>query len=126
MESSPKLAGHPTRAGLRRPLPAPTIASKSKVTASVPTKALIAINDQYEPKSSIDRKWPYYHWWPKNNSWEWVQYDFEKEETISSTKVYWFDDGPFGGCRVPAEWKLEYKSGNTWKPIKAEYPVEDK
>ncbi len=106
-----------------RPLPIPTIASESKVTASIGSKALIAINDQYEPKNSIDRSCPYFHYWPKNNSWEWVQYDFEKKETISSTKVYWFDDEPFGDIRVPVEWKLEYKSGNVWVPVKTDYPI---
>ena len=102
-----------------RPLPAPTIASESKISASYPTKSLMALNDQLLPESSIDHTWPFYHWWPKNNSWEWVQYDFEKPATISSSKVYWFDDGPFGGCRIPAEWKLLYHDGNKWIPIKA-------
>lgn len=100
-----------------RPLPAPTIAAKSKITASIPTKALMAINDQYEPKSSIDREWPFYHMWPKNNSWEWLQYDFEKPEKVSYVKVYWFDDGPFGGCRIPDEWELLYMSGGKWIPV---------
>jgi uncharacterized protein len=108
-----------------KPFPAPTIASKSKISASTPTKALMAINDQYEPKNSIDRDWPFYHWWPKNNSLEWIQYDFEKEETVSSSKVYWFDDGPFGGCRIPDKWEIEYKSGISWKPVnaKSEYAI---
>lgn len=101
------------------PTPAPTIASKSIVTASTPTKALKAVNDQLIPKSSIDRRWPYYHWWPKRDSREWIQYDFEKEETISSSKVYWFDDGPFGECRIPDEWELQYRSGNRWLSVKA-------
>lgn len=102
-----------------KPLPAPTVASKSKVSASVPTKALMSVNDQYEPKNSIDRDWPFYHWWPKNNSWEWIQYSFEEETTVSSSKVYWFDDGPFGGCRIPDKWEVEYRSGSSWKPVKA-------
>jgi uncharacterized protein len=108
-----------------KPLPAPTIASKSKVSASVPTKALMSVNDQYEPKSSIDREWPFYHWWPKNNSWEWIQYDFSEAVTVSVSKVYWFDDGPFGGCRIPAAWEVDYRSGSSWKPVKAkgEYTV---
>ncbi len=106
-----------------RPLPPPSIASKSRVSASIESKALVAINDQNEPKSSIDHNWPYFHFWPKNNSWEWVQYDFESSETVSSVKVYWFDDAPFGGCRVPAEWNIEYKSGKSWKKVDAEYPV---
>jgi hypothetical protein len=108
-----------------KPLPAPTIASKSKVSASVPTKELMAVNDQYEPKNSMDRDWSFYHWWPKNNSWEWIQYTFETEATVSSSRVYWFDDGPFGGCRIPDKWEIEYRSGSSWKPVKAkgEYVV---
>ncbi|MFB6341420.1 beta-L-arabinofuranosidase domain-containing protein [Saccharicrinis sp. FJH62] len=101
-----------------RPLPAPSIASKSKLSASRPTKSLIAINDQLMPKDANDHTWPYYHWWPENNAWEWVQYDFDSEETVNKVKVYWFDDGPFGGCRIPAEWKVMYKSGKNWVPVK--------
>ncbi len=100
-----------------RPLPAPTIAGKSKVTASIPTKALMAINDQYEPKNSNDHEWPFYHLWPKNDSWEWVQYDFKKPEKVSFTKIYWFDDSPEGGCRIPDEWELLYLSAGKWKPV---------
>jgi hypothetical protein len=108
-----------------KPLPAPTIASKSKISASPPTKPLMSVNDQYEPKNSIDRDWPFYHWWPKNNSWEWIQYTFESETTVSSSKVYWFDDEPFGGCRIPEKWEIEYRSGSSWKPVKAkgEYAI---
>jgi uncharacterized protein len=102
------------------PQPAPTLANRSQVTGSVPSPAIkVALTDQYEPLHSNDHTRPYYHWWPKNNSWEWVQYDFEKEETISSSKVYWYDDGPWGGCRIPADWKLEYKQGEKWIPVKA-------
>ena len=100
-----------------RPLPAPTIASKSNITASHPSKSLVALNDQLLPENSIDHTWPFYHWWPKNNSWEWVQYDFETPATVSSSKVYWFDDGPYGGCRIPVEWKILYKSGSKWLPV---------
>jgi hypothetical protein len=85
----------------------------------------MSVNDQYEPKNSIDRDWPFYHWWPKNNSWEWIQYTFESETTVSSSKVYWFDDEPFGGCRIPEKWEIEYRSGSSWKPVKAkgEYAI---
>ncbi len=100
-----------------RPLPAPSIASNSKVSASTPTKSLIAVNDQLLPENSIDHTWPYYHWWPKNNSWEWIQYDFEEETTVSKSKVYWYDDGPFGGCRIPADWEIQYQKGEEWIPV---------
>jgi DUF1680 family protein len=104
------------------PLPAPTIAYRSKISASKKSRTLSSIADQHEPLNSNDHSYPYYHWWPDKNQWEWVQYDFEKPETISKTKVYWFDDGPDGGCRTPDEWELLYKSGSTWKPVKIKTP----
>ncbi|UII26179.1 glycoside hydrolase family 127 protein [Fulvivirga maritima] len=107
-----------------RPLPSPTIASTSKVSASRENKMLVALNDQLLPENSGDREWPYYHWWPKKGTAEWVQYDFEGTKTISSSKVYWFDDEPFGECRIPASWEMQYKTSNgDWKTIKADYPV---
>ena len=60
-----------------------------------------------------------YDWWPAKDTWEWVEYDFEKPLTISKTKVYWFDDGPDGGCRIPDEWEILYLNGNIWEPVKA-------
>jgi len=108
------------------PLPPPTIASKSKVSASYVTKALKSINDQLEPANSHDGSIPYYHWWPKKDTVEWVQYDFEKPATISKIQVYWFDDGPWGGCRIPTSWKLMYKdTDGSWKEVKAKttYPI---
>lgn len=100
------------------PLPAPTIAFRSRIKASKVTRALSALNDQKEPANSNDRSVRYYHWWPDKDSWQYVEYDFEKPETVSGTKVYWFDDRPDGGCRIPDEWEIQYKSGNTWKPVK--------
>ena len=106
-----------------RPLPYPTIASTSKVSGSKDSKMIVSVNDLLLPENSGDRNWPIYHWWPSKDSWEWIQYDFESTKTISSSKVYWFDDRPFGGCRIPQEWVLEYKSGNQWKTVDATYPV---
>ena len=34
------------------------------------------LNEQYEPTDSNDHTAIYFHWWPKKNSTEWVQYDF--------------------------------------------------
>lgn len=107
----------PTSEKSARPLPAPTIAFRSKVTASKMTSSLLSVKDQYEPSNSNDHSWTYYHWWPDKDRWEWVQYDFEKPETISKTKIYWFDDAPDGGCRIPDQWELLYKYGNAWKPV---------
>lgn len=108
-----------------QPLPAPTVASASRISASHQKLTLKALNDQMEPKSSNDHSIMFYHWWPKKDTIQWVQYDFEKSETISSSKVYWFDDGPFGGCRIPAGWRLLYKKGEAWIPVntKKPYPI---
>jgi DUF1680 family protein len=101
-----------------RPLPAPTIASKSKVEASIQSGSLKFISDQYEPSGSSDASAPYFHWWPRKNTSEWVIYEFDKPYTVSSSKVYWFDDGPWGGCRIPASWKILYKSSDgKWVPV---------
>ena len=100
------------------PLPAPTLAFRSKVRASKITRDLRAVNDQIEPANSNDQSVSYYHWWPDKDKWEWVEYDFDKPETISKTKVYWFDDGPAGGCRIPDDWEILYLSGNEWQLVK--------
>ena len=104
-----------------RPKPAPTIASKSKASASLRNpRMLTALGDQYDPQHSADNSATYLHWWPKNKSLEWVQYDFDQAHTVSQSQVYWFDDGPFGGCRIPASWKLLYKKADgSWEPVKA-------
>jgi len=99
-----------------RPLPAPTIAYTSAVTASEKRRA-DAINDQLEPKNSIDHTIPFLHWWPRKGTLEWVQYDFKKDETVSRTDVYWFDDTGIGECRLPKSWRLFYKEGDAWKPV---------
>jgi DUF1680 family protein len=101
-----------------RPKPAPTIAATSKVVSSSRnTRSYMALNDQIEPMNSADQNNTYLHWWPKNNSTEFVQYNFEKEATVSESEVYWYDDGPFGGCRIPVSWKIYYKKGEDWVPV---------
>jgi uncharacterized protein len=105
-----------------QPAPAPSIASTSKISASLKTKAIIALNDQMEPQNSNDHSISYYHWWPLKDSVQWVQYDFESAKKISSSKVYWFDDAPNGECRIPAGWKLLYKKGDQWLPVETTKP----
>lgn len=101
-----------------RPVMPPTIASKAKITASHMAKSISAINDGLTPKDENDRTAPYYHWWPQEGTTEWIAYEFEQPEEISSTTIYWYDDAPWGGCRIPQSWKIYYKdaSGN-WQPV---------
>jgi hypothetical protein len=48
-----------------------------------------------------------------------VEYAFEKPATVSECRVYWFDDTGRGEVRVPAWWRLLYRDGNEWKPVRA-------
>lgn len=108
----------PQQLSAARPTMPPSLASKSKIEASHPTKSITAINDRLLPKDENDRSIPYFHWWPNKNTTEWITYTFPKATTISSSTVYWFDDGPWGGCRVPESWKLLYQDNSgQWKPI---------
>jgi hypothetical protein len=53
---------------------------------------------------------------------EWVELTFAKPSTVSSSDVYWFDDTGRGGVRVPATWRLLYKSGDKWVPVDTSSP----
>ncbi|HBB93078.1 MAG TPA: six-hairpin glycosidase, partial [Bacteroidales bacterium] len=103
------------------PLPAPTIASRAKVTVSAECKgAPETVNDQQCPAKSSSAEFGHIHWWPKKATNEWVQYDFAKAEAVSVIDVFWFDDEDLNaGCRVPKSWKLLVKKGNRWVPVKA-------
>jgi hypothetical protein len=104
-------------------LPArPTVASRSRVSVSSKGTNPRAINDQFEPASSNDSENSFFHWWPRKGSLEWVEYAFDAPTTVSHAEVYWFDDTGTGECRMPASWKLFYKDGDEWKPVKTDDP----
>lgn len=108
----------PSDLSATRPAMPPTVASESKVSASHNVKSISAINDGLLPKDENDRSIPYYHWWPKEGTTEWISYDFGSPKSVSSSTVYWFDDAPWGGCRVPEWWKVYYKNAsNEWTPV---------
>ncbi len=107
------------------PILPPTIASESKVSASYIHDQILAVNDQISPRNSNDHEIPRLTFWDHKGTTEWVQYDFNEETTISNIHIYWFDDGPDGGCRVPETWKILYLKNGKWKEISkhGEYPV---
>ena len=104
------------------PAPAPTLVHGSAITASLQARTFRAIKDQQWPEHSADRKASYIHWWPKKATTEWVQFDFESSAEVSRVSLYWFDDGPEGGCRIPRGWEVQYRSGNDWLPVSALTP----
>lgn len=108
------------------PTPLPTIASESKVSASHIHDRISALNDQVLPKNSNDHEIPRFTFWNHKGTKEWVQYEFKEPVSIAYMHIYWFDDGPEGGCRVPESWKAYYRSDREWKEVKknGDYPVE--
>lgn len=96
----------------------PTLASQSKVDASSREGALSSISDGLVPQDENDRSIPYYHWWPKQGTTEWISYEFPTEKEVGSATVYWYDDGPWGGCRVPKAWRMYYRdAAGDWQPV---------
>ena len=109
-----------------RPTPWPTVATTSTVTVSGKSRRNPKmINDGEEPASSSDSA-SYFDWWPAKGTSEWVEYAFRKPAAVSEVEVYWFDDTGSGEVRVPASWRILYRDGDTWKPVRAtdQYGVE--
>ncbi len=101
-----------------RPVLPATLASESKVSGSLMASSVSAINDRLTPSEATDRSIPYFHWWPEKGTTEWLSYEFPAETEISSATVYWFDDAPWGECRVPANWTIYYKDAEgDWLPV---------
>ena len=103
-----------------------TLASESRVGSSSEVPALSSINDRLVPRDENDRSVPYTHWWPKKATTEWLSYEFPAEASVKSCTVYWFDDGPWGGCRVPKSWRILYRDAQgQWLPVEGadSYPV---
>jgi hypothetical protein len=103
------------------PLPAPTLARRSRVSASHDVAAY-AVNDQMLPKNSSDESVPRMHWWPRKGTTEWVQYDFPGAQSVSRAEVYWFDDTGEGECRLPKSWRILYREGDRWMPVANSVP----
>ena len=83
-----------------------------------------AICDHLLPKDSNDHSIPYFHWWPKEGTTEWICYEWNEECTVKESTIWWFDDSPWGGCRVPQSWKLYVWNATSdtegqWVPVQA-------
>jgi hypothetical protein len=98
------------------PAPAPTLARTAHLTTSGGTNP-DAMTDQHVPASSIDETSPFFHWWPKKGTHEWVQLDLAKPSEISSVRVYWFQDQGIGECRIPKAWRVLVKKDGAWMPV---------
>jgi hypothetical protein len=95
-------------------LPKPMMVHASHVFANDSVDALV---DGIEPKNSHDGSIPRFTWWDHRGTTEWVEHGFAKPQKVSAAAVYWFDDSPNGGCRVPQSWKLFYRVGESWVAV---------
>jgi len=104
------------------PAPFPTLAMTSKISVSGQTRrSPTMINDGEDPRSSADSA-AYFDWWPVKGTSETVDMTFPKAASVSEVQVYWFDDTGRGEVRVPENWRLLYKDGETWKPVETAGP----
>lgn len=120
------------------PDPEPTLASRSGLISSFDTTTLAGVNDQYVIPYNQNIPISNYYRWPMDDTIQWVQYVFDKPETVSRVSVYWYDnepsrmitwydDSPWTCCRVPESWELFYLDKNgRWQPVEAlnEYGTE--
>ena len=106
------------------PEPAPTLARRSEISASMDFRNLRSLADQRMPAHSNDRSIDFVQW-PDTADVEWVQFDFPGAHEISKVKTHWFDNGPDGMSRVPESWKVQYRMGKEWRdvPTSEEYTV---
>ncbi len=78
---------------------------------------LAALSDGQVPAHSNDQGVPRFTWWDRRSTTEWVQYNFDDPRRVGRAAVYWFDDRPEGGCRVPARWRLLYRDRDVWRAV---------
>ncbi len=81
------------------------------------------IFDDHEPAASNDHNIPRFTWWPRQGTEEWIAFELDRARTISALGVYWFDDTGIGRCRIPAAWRLKYKTDDgQWKDVRVKTP----
>lgn len=83
-----------------------------------PDDTLVELNSTHEPVNSHDQSTRRMTWWPQQGTNEWLTLHLPHVKRINRVRVYWYDDTGRGQCRVPASWKLLYKEGENWKPVK--------
>lgn len=100
---------------------------KAKVSYIYPRESTSALFDGIFPKNgaAYDNRQKRCTFWPHKGTEEWVEVILPGEETVRGVDVYWFDDDPVGGCRVPAEWKVQTQLGEMtdWQDAATACPI---
>jgi DUF1680 family protein len=104
-----------------RPQPAETLTYRSKTSASFVHVSLDAIKDQNTPLNSGDSSYLQLDFWPHKGTSEWVELEWDQPQSLSSLKVYWFDDTGRGECRAPQSWGLFYRDpAGHFRPVQTQ------
>jgi hypothetical protein len=99
----------------------PTLAGSATVSASVRGPGARVLNAAFEPSTSSDIGAARFTWVGKKGTSEWVQYDFDKPQSIHSAEIFWAADaGRRFSTKLPVSWKVLYKSGDDWKAVEQE------
>lgn len=104
----------------------PTLASRSRLSASVRSQAVQALNGQLLPENSRDEEVPRFFWYDRDGTSEWVQYDFPEPIEVRSIQVYWaLHEEDRNPGKLPQSWRLLYRDGENWKEVSPShgYPV---
>ncbi len=97
--------------------PPPSPAYRVRASHCFESDTVQAVADGLEPRNSNDHSIPRFTWWDHRGTKEWIQAEFESPRKVSRVSVYWFDDTGRGFCRVPASWRLFYRTRGKWVPV---------
>jgi len=76
---------------------------------------LTALNDEYEPRSSRDRRRGAYGNWDRTGT-QWVQYDWSRAISTNKIDIYWWADRR--GVHLPKACRLKYWDGKDFVVVK--------
>ena len=92
---------------------------KTSASFCFPNDSVAAAFDGVLPKASNDESIPRLTFWNHLGTDEWVACEFTEPEEVKGVEVYWFDDTGKGHCRIPASWKVQWRSAKNapWQDI---------
>ena len=103
------------------PVPSPIRGFEKKAKVSISFRSQNCdpdgVSDGFVPSDSGELSPKQMHFWPHKGGQEWVQYTFPAVMTVSSSKIYWFDDTGHGECRVPKSWVLQVRDASGWTTV---------
>ena len=101
-----------------------TLASQAQASVSIPYGGY-GLNDRFEPRNSADKSMQFHNWWQCFGTEEWAQYEWDQPMTLTEASVYWLELGHYDiDFQLPVSWRLEYKAGEKWLPVKNTDPYE--